>query len=44
MSYNLSAVIKDLSLSKNENKLIDPGKIETGLKRIKQDNIERWGT
>ena len=38
MSYNLSAVIKDLSLSKNENKLIDPGKIETGLKRIKQDD------
>jgi predicted acetyltransferase len=38
MSYNLSAVIKDLSLSKNENKLIDPGKIEAGLKRIKQDD------
>lgn len=38
MSYNLSAVIKDLSLSKNENKLIDPGKIETCLKRIKQDD------
>ena len=38
MSYNLSAVIKDLSLSKNENKLIDPCKIETGLKRIKQDD------
>ena len=38
MSYNLSAVIKDLSLSKNENKLIDPGKIETGLKRIKKDD------
>ena len=42
MSYNLSAVIKDLSLSKNENKLIDPGKIEVGLKRIKKFDEDNY--
>jgi len=38
MSYNLSAIIKDLSLSGNENKLIDPTTIKTGLLKIKEDD------
>jgi hypothetical protein len=38
MSYNLSAIIKDLSLSGNENKLIDPTTIKIGLLKIKEDD------
>lgn len=38
MSYNLSAIIKDLSLSGSENKLIDPATIKTGLLKIKEDD------
>ena len=40
MSYNLSAVIKDLSLSGKENKLIDPDTIKTGLLKIIEDDKE----
>ena len=38
MSYNLSAVIRDLSLSSNENKLIDPDRIKLGLLKIIEED------
>jgi hypothetical protein len=40
MSYNLSAIIKDLSLSGKENKLIDPDTIKIGLLKIIEDDKE----
>jgi len=40
MSYNLSTVIRDLSLSGKENKLIAPDKIKTGLLKIMEDDKE----
>tara|TARA_R100001086_G_C11791029_1_gene246224 strand:- start:146 stop:424 length:279 start_codon:yes stop_codon:yes gene_type:complete len=36
MSYNLSEVIKDLSLCRNERKMIDPGGVERSLCVLKE--------
>ena len=38
MSYNLSEVIKDLSLCRNERKLIDPSGVERSLCVIKEQD------